>query len=236
MLIFWRFFLSHLLADFTFQFDYINRWKRTNIWGMLVHCATHMVLSTILLFPFLNSTWVDTGFVKLQGWSCILIMGILHLAEDEWRIFTMRRFKTADGTISFLWDQVIHIGVMFLLSPIYWKEGACSYFPEKWVILLCLLVGVTHALTVFLYFLEKDIYGANFPGFDEKYLNMVERFVLWAFFLLPGWWWLPFMILWMGHMHYLRKKRIIDFSHAGVYVGILLTFFLGILARRTYFG
>ena len=43
MVIFWRLLLGHLLADFTFQSNFINAWKRKSIWGMLGHCAMHPI-------------------------------------------------------------------------------------------------------------------------------------------------------------------------------------------------
>jgi len=237
MFIFWRLILAHLLADFTFQSDFISNWKRRSIKGLLFHCATHFVISAVLTYPWLWSVWVDTGWFRLNGWMCIFILSIIHLLQDEWRTFTMRRFRTADSTVYFLWDQVIHAGFIFLFSPIYgifgiFKDG--SFMPEKWIVLLCLAAAVTHALTVFIYFIEKDLYRAEFPRFDEKYLAMGERLVLWGFLLLPGYWWAPFLVLWVGHMFYLRRKRTVDFSKVGLYLGLFMTGVFGALARWVY--
>ena len=231
MLIVWRLLLSHLLADFTFQSDYINRWKRQSFLGLLAHCAIHFLIAVALLFPYLNMIWIDAGSVKLQGWTCLLAIMFIHLMEDHWRIFSMRKFHTSDSIAHFLWDQVIHISAILALSPVYGMGVGGSFFPEKWVVLACLFVCVTHALTVLIYFLEKDMDGAEFPLFDEKYLGMVERLVLWGFMLLPGYWWIPFLLLWLAHIAYLRKKRILDFSKAGLYVGLFCTFILGLAAR-----
>ena len=234
MLIFWRLILAHLLADFTFQSDYINSWKKRSIQGLLVHCATHFVISAMLTFPYISSVWIDTGWIKLHGWTCISILVVIHLLQDEWRMYTMRRFKTADCTVYFAWDQVIHAGFIFLFSPIYGMLKSGSFLPEKWVVLAAIAVGVTHALTVFVYFIEKDLYNAEFPNFDEKYLVIGERLVLWGFFLLPNYWWAPFSILWIGHMFYLRRRRTIDFSRVGFYLGLSMTFLFGFLARWVY--
>lgn len=234
MVIFWRLVLAHLLSDFTFQTDFINRWKRRSVWGMLVHCLIHLLVAFALTHRYINLVWVRAGGMELKGWMCVLILGIVHFIEDEVRVLMMRRLRTSDGTWSFLFDQLVHIVVIFTLSPMYAVTMAGTLFPEKWVVLLCLCVGVTHALTVFVYFLEKDLYGAQFPEFDEKYLVMAERLVLWGFFLLPGYWWVPFLALWVAHIFYLRKKRVVDFSKAGLYVGVFMTFLLGTAARWVY--
>lgn len=234
MLIFWRLILAHLLADFTFQSDFISSWKRRSIQGLLVHCATHFIVSAMIIFPYVNFVWIDAGWLKLHGWTCIFMIAVIHLLQDEWRMYTMRRFKTADCTVYFLWDQVIHIGFIFLFFPAYGMITSGSFIPEKWVVLVCLVVCVTHALTVFVYFIEKDLYNAEFPNFDEKYVTMGERLVLWGFLLLPGYWWAPILVLWVGHMFYLRRKRTVDFSKVGFYLGLTMAFLLGILARWIY--
>jgi uncharacterized protein YqeY len=70
---------------------------------------------------------------------------------------------------------------------------------------------VTHTCTVLVYFIEKDLYGAEFPGFDEKYLAMAERLVLAMCFLFPN----PIGAvaiagLWLGVMFYLRRHRMFE--------------------------
>ena len=207
MAVFWRLFFAHLLADFTFQTGAVNRWKRASGWGMLLHCATHLAASIILTYPYLNSYWVDINIVKLKGWACVLLIALLHYAEDEWRIFAIKKFRTADGTLHFLWDQFIHAGIIFAFSPVIGFQLNGSFFPEKWAVLGCLFVGVTHALTVFVYFIEKDFYKSGFPRFDEQYLIMAQRVVLWLFFLVPGYGWLPYFFLWLlqqTHLHVLN--------------------------------
>ncbi|MCK5583328.1 MAG: DUF3307 domain-containing protein, partial [Elusimicrobiales bacterium] len=44
MIIFWRLLLAHFLADFTLQFDIVNRLKRKGILGMIIHCGTHLIV------------------------------------------------------------------------------------------------------------------------------------------------------------------------------------------------
>ncbi len=43
-----------------------------------------------------------------------------------------------------------------------------------------------------------------------------------------------FMVLWVGHMFYLRRKRTVDFSKVGLYLGLFMTAVLGALARWVY--
>ena len=234
MLILWRLVLGHLLADFTFQSNFINAWKRKSIWGMLAHCAMHPVAYIALTYPYLNDIWVNTRWVRLEGWTCILLIFFLHFIEDEWRVFTIfSKFKLADNFLYFAWDQVIHFAVIFMFFPL---GDAAVWVPERWTVLACLFITVTHFSTVFIYFLEKDLFAGYFPDFDEKYLTMAERLVLSLCFLLPGWWFILVVAVWLGIMAYLRHKRLMDFSWFSFYVGGALAALCGWGARLVYFG
>lgn len=236
MEIFWRLILSHLLSDFTLQTDWVARAKRNSWRGMLVHSGTHLLLMLLLTAPWLKSDWVSLGGFTIKGWAAVLLIFAIHHGADFWRVFTISRLKTADGLLHFLWDRFIHVGVIFAFSPIVGFTRAGSLVPEPWVVLACLFVCVTHFSTVLLYYVEKRLYGQSFPPFDVKYMSMAQRLVLWLFFLLPGYHWVPVLILWGGYTEYLRRRRIVDFSRAGLYIGLALTVFFGVCARIVHLG
>jgi hypothetical protein len=235
--IFWRLLFGHLLADFTFQTNFINRWKRTSHVGLLVHCLMHPLFYIVLCWPFLGQTWVSNAFVHLNGWECIGIVFVTHLLEDWWRIYTIFRYGMPDNTVFFLWDQIIHYSVIFAVAPLAASEAAVGgFFPERWPVLGCLFVVITHACTVMIYFLEKDLHGAQFPGFDEQYLAMAERLVLALCFLFPG----PIGALvlaavWLGVMFVLRRRRLFDLTSFTFYMGAALSVVCGLAARAVYY-
>lgn len=226
--------LGHMLADFSFQSNFINAWKRKSIWGMLAHCAIHPVAYIALTYPYLNQFWVNTSWMQLQGWACVLLIFILHFLEDEWRVFTIFRFRTPDNTLYFFWDQIIHYACIFVFFPLGLSEMSPTWFPEKWPVLGCLFIGVTHFCTVLVYFIEKDLFGGYFPAFDEKYLTMAERLVLATCFLLPGWWWVPLAVAWVASMFYLRHRRLMDFSWFSFWAGGVVSTLCGLGARFIY--
>lgn len=234
MIIFWRLLLAHLLSDFTLQFDFVNRLKRTSAWGMLLHCLTHLAVSVALTWPWLGDTWVRLGGVSVNGWLALTVMFAVHYAVDELRVYSMRTWYK-DNTISFLVDQVIHVYVLFLISPVSFQPAG-GLVGERWTAIASLLVLVTHFMTVLVYFFEKDVFGKPFPHFDEKYFLMFERAVLWAFFFVGGYWWVPFAAAWAAQIFYVRRKRIIDLSLLNVAMNVALTAFLGLCARWVYYG
>ena len=207
MEIFWRLLFGHLLADFTLQTNFINRWKRGSAWGMLAHCSVHPLCYAALTFHSLAQDWVGLGSLQLKGWACLLILYATHYLEDEWRVTTILRHKTPDNTLYFLWDQVIHAALIFAVSPLGLGSGE-PWIPEKWPVFGCLVVALTHMTTVATYFLERDIYGGEYPGFEEKYLGMAERVVLGLSFLLPYNGWLLVAPTWWSTAGGARRRAI----------------------------
>jgi hypothetical protein len=143
-----------------------------------------------------------------------------------------------DNTAFFFWDQIIHYAFIFLVAPIAARSAvAPGFFPEKWPVLGCLFVLATHACTVLIYFVEKDLYGAQFPGDDEKYLAMTERLVLALCFLFPSKGGAVALVLaWLGVMSYLRRHRLFDLSGFTFYVGTAIACLCGAAARAIYYS
>lgn len=231
MVIFWRLMLGHFLADFTLQTNFINSWKRSSLWGMLAHCAAHPLCYAALTWPFLKDVWVDLPFLELNGWACILIVFATHFVEDQWRVFTIFRYNMPDNTLYFFWDQLIHYAVIFAVIPAGFQGGVPLLIPEKWPVLGCLFVLVTHACTVLIYFIEKDLYNKEFPGTVEKYATMAERLVLALCFLVPGNFWPLLAIGWLSAMHAVRSRRLLDLTWFSLYLGAPAAAACGLAAR-----
>ncbi|OIO00450.1 MAG: hypothetical protein AUJ51_10290 [Elusimicrobia bacterium CG1_02_56_21] len=235
MIIFWRLLLSHLLSDFTLQFDIVNRMKRDNMWGMLIHGMTHFVVSAALTWNYLPETWITFGPLALNGWWALGLMLLTHFGIDELRIYSMKTLHYRDNTVSFLTDQLLHFYVLFLIAPVIIPEPGLL-LGEKWATIAVTLVLVTHFTTVLVYFLEKDLFGKGFPHFDEKYFLIFERVVLWAFFFAAGYWWIPFAVAWVFQLMYMKRKRIIDMTRTNVWVSVVITALLGVWTRYAYYG
>ncbi len=237
MAIFWRLLFGHLLADFTFQTNYINRWKRISFFGLLIHCLMHPLFYMVLCWPYLGDFWIDNAVFRLNGWACLALIFATHWLEDWWRVYSIRRYGMPDNTVFFLWDQVIHYSVLFVAAPMAISNAAAvGFFPEKWPVLGCLFVLVTHVCTVMVYFLEKDLNGAEYPGFDEKYLAMAERLVLALCFLFPSVFGAAGLAAgWLGVMFFLRRKRMFDLTTFTFYLGTALSILCGLAARAIYY-
>lgn len=225
MEIFFRLVFGHLLADFTLQTNYIARWKRDSIYGLLVHVFIHPICYIPLTWPYLGQTWITYGGVALGGWTCVAIASALHFVADWIRIRLINN-GWPDNTVFYFSDQIIHLTVLYFLTP-FSTQG----IVDSWPILGILFVGVTHFSTVTVWFIEKDIYGRSFPETEEKYLSMLQRLVIWLFFFLPSpWWFVGPTVSLVLYGNHIRSKKI-DFSWTSVILGNTFAVVAGLVAR-----
>ncbi len=154
MEIFWKLVLAHLLGDFTFQTDFIAKWKRESIFGGLMHSLIFFACAAALCFGQLGEHWAAWGVsFPVNGWVMLAVLSLFHFFEDEWRVRTIRKAQSADSFLFFIIDQCIHIGLIFVFFPPQtWQ------MPEKWIFLSMLFVLTTHFTSIFVYFSEKAVF------------------------------------------------------------------------------
>jgi hypothetical protein len=230
MQIFWRLILAHLLTDFTFQTDRIADWKRRSAVGGLVHSGIFLVCAAVLTFGHLGEAWLTIGgTVVIRGWLALLLLTFFHFCEDEWRIWTIREKNSPDSFAFFLWDQLIH--VMFIFVFAHADEGGVT---EPWVLLAILLILVTHFTSIFIYFLEKDVFGRARLVPREKYVSMAARLVTASIPLLPLAFYPVILVAWVAVLSAVTLKR----GHASwidVVAGNILAVIFGLIARHVLY-
>jgi hypothetical protein len=222
---FFRLLFGHLLADFTFQTNFLADWKRRSGAGLLVHVVIHPLCYIALTWPFLNQTWTLFGSFRICGWAAVLIATLIHYVEDWFRVRQIA-MGWNDNTVFYVWDQAIHILVLWLLSP--WKVQPLE---NTWPLIGSLFVVVTHFATVTIWFIEKDIYGREYPATEEKYLAILQRLAVWlAFFLPTPVWPVVVVVVFATFGRYIWRRRI-DFSRASLVMGNALALTCGLISR-----
>jgi hypothetical protein len=224
MEIFFRLLFGHFLADFTFQTNFIARWKRDSFWGLVIHVLIHPVCYIALTWPFINDIWVSSP-VALNGWWCIAIAAFLHFVEDWVRVTLVNR-GVPDNTAFYFWDQAVHILILWFLCPTA-SQSVVSAWPQ----LGCLFVIVTHFATVTVWFIEKDIYGRDYPETEEKYVCILQRFAVWLAFFLPApFWFVVAALLIVSFGRYVWTRRV-DFSWTSISLGNVIAVACGAVSR-----
>ena len=85
--------------------------------------------------------------------------------------------------------------------------------------------------SIFVYLVEQDMYGRDFPTMDEKFVTMLMRLIFFLIVLLPGWRWLVWFVAWFWACLVARKNRLMDLSPFAFYFGIFGAAAVGFLVR-----
>ena len=230
--IFWRLILAHLLADFTFQTDFIAKWKRKNIFGGLAHSFIFFVCASALCFGQLGQPWLLFGrYFHINCWAVLGVLSFFHFLEDEWRVRTIRKLVSADSFFFFLLDQCIHIALIFVFFP-----PQTYQLPEKWIIFAILFVLTTHFTSIFVYFTEKTVSGSSKLGIGERYFSMAERLTVGLALVLPGFWAFGVVAAWIPRLFIGRRYPEYRASRVNMIIGNSLAIFFGLIARAVYYG
>jgi hypothetical protein len=226
MQIFWRLILAHFLTDFTLQTNFIARWKRKSILGDIIHTLLFFICGGILNFNVLGKTLYTFHSLQFNGWFLLGFVTLLHLAEDEWRVRTVNKFPRSDSFFFFLYDQFVHLSLIFIVFP-----PELGLQQENWVLLAILFIMVTHFSSIVIYFIEKDIRGSSAVPGGQKYLSMLERLATASLLLIPGWWFLIGLAIWLAFLISQRSARSKNVSGLSLTTGTLLALLFGLCAR-----
>jgi len=229
--IFWRLILAHLLADFTFQTDFIARWKRKNLFGGIAHSFVFFICASALCYGRLAQSWNVFGrHFPVNGWVALAILTLLHFLEDDWRVRAVKRSSSADTFIFFLIDQFVHVALIFIFFPFQYPG-----YNEKWVFLAILFILATHFSSIFVYFAEKGATGTSRLDSSERYYSMGERLFIGLALLLPGLWACSFAAAWLVRIVFKRGKNP-DVTFLNTIVSNALAIVIGIAARLVLYA
>lgn len=226
MKIFFRLLLAHLLTDFTLQTNFIAKWKKKSFLGVVVHSLSFFIFGLILTWEDLNKIWFNYP-VKLSGIWCLIILFVLHVIEDEYRSYNVRHYHIQDTILFFLWDQVIHIVLIFIFSPFNELE------TEPWVIIMCILIVGTHVLSVLLLYIDMFFYSKDiaYSFFNKKYYSILINLAVMLCFLLP--YKLYFISLLIAPISWILNRKFKFLSSLNWWINTAVSYGFGILILYT---
>ena len=106
--IFWMFVLSHLIADYPLQTDWLVSVKRT-WWGLSLHVSVHLAMLIILAGPALPTLW-----------RYLLLLAAIHYLIDSFKNWLSRaRPQWINGP--YIFDQFLHL--LSLIGVAFWVHA-----------------------------------------------------------------------------------------------------------------
>lgn len=138
--------MAHLLADFVFQPTKLVKWKVESAWGVIVHSAIHIVVSAVLIFPYLN---LKTALI-------IFGLGAIHAIIDFAKISIS--IKSDKFMAGFIIDQMCHLITVVAAGMAIgylnnWQDQT-SFIPNIYnnhliVLFLILLVFMSYTIEIY---------------------------------------------------------------------------------------
>ena len=136
---------------------------------------------------------------------------------------------------SFFVKNFVNVLFLVLVAPFEELYNSGNFFAESWVVFLVGLLLATRVLGWFIFAIEQDVYGRDYPSFDEQWLLALVRAIFFLLMLLPGLRWAVVFVVWMGACLYARKIRLLDIPAWAFFVGAFGAAFIGFLVRLRFY-
>jgi hypothetical protein len=175
---FWRILLSHILADYPLQPDWIVFNKR-KAWGLGVHIAIHFVVMFVLVGP-----------ARSQIWPQLLALTGVHLLLDITKSsITPARARSAIP--HYLLDQLLHVISIYLVAG--WIDRSLDPSlipaPSDWP-----LLASAYIVATYVWFITERTAYSNDTGYITEleaqfWPRMIGRAVMLTamLWISPGW-------------------------------------------------
>lgn len=234
MIVFWRLLLVYyILALFFYNRPFFAWRDKKPLVTAWVQMGAFLLLATGLLWPYLAMKWPFFHFFSLHGWQCVIGLSLLYVVND--RLFVFRAGQLKYHSLTFLAHDLMAFLLFFLASPLDVLYQTGNWVADSWTVFAVGGLVVSKMFSVFIYMVEQDIYGRDYPTIDESFVTMLMRLVFYLIVLLPGWRWVAWFLVWLWACQIARKNRLLDFSRFSLYFGILGATAVGFLAKWSFY-
>lgn len=207
---FWRILLSHILADYPLQPDWIVFNKR-KAWGLGVHIAIHFGAMFLLVGP-----------TRTEIWPKLLALAGVHLLLDITKSsITPARARSAIPY--YLLDQLLHVISIYLVASWIDRGLDPALIPpsSEWP-----LLASAYIIATYVWFITERTAYSNDKGYmieleEQFWPRMIGRAVMLTALLLvvPGWNAIAFVMAFQVPYlkgDYRRRALLVDVSVAVV--------------------
>ncbi len=234
MIVFWRLFLALFLTDFVFFHKALHEaQQKSRVKAMAIRSLTFAVLAMLFCYHYLTQPWPFLEEFSLPGWVCILLFALFHGFTDYY--YQLGGKIKYGYTLTFFLKNFVNILFLILMAPFKALYETGNFFAEPWVVFLVGLLLVTRGIGWFIFCVEQDKYGRDYPTFDEQWMLAMVRAIFFLIMLLPGLRWALFLVVWLGACLYARSIRLLDVPRWAFWVGVVGSVCIGFLLRLRFY-
>lgn len=230
MIVFWRLVLAYYLCAVIFYNRRFFAWRDANAKAAgILQFLGFAFLASVLCFEYLAIDWQLADLWPLPGWAGVLLVAFLYTTIN--RLFVYRTGQKQGHTITFLLHDLLALLALFICSPLHQLYHTGNFMLEPIVVFFVGVLIVTKMFSVFIYMVEMDIYGRDYPTIDESFVTMLMRLIFFLIVLLPGWRWVVWFLVWVYTCRVAHKSRLLDLSPFALYFSILGATAVGFFVR-----
>ncbi|MBR2865586.1 MAG: hypothetical protein IKC13_04875 [Elusimicrobiaceae bacterium] len=234
MIVFWRLLLAYYISAVLFYHRPFFAWRdRRPCLSALLQGSTFLALCLSLCWPYLDLSWPFLHFFHLPGSICLLFLAIFYVFNDRMLVFRAGQMKY--HSLTFLAHDFLIILFIFLCVPFKVLYETGNFMAAPWTLLAVGFLVITKMFSVFIYMVEQDLYGRDYPTIDESFITMLMRLIFYLIILLPGWRWLIWFFAWLWACQIARKNRLMDFSRFALYFSAFGAGAIGFLAKWSFY-
>lgn len=233
MIVFWRLLLAYYVAAVCFYNRPFFAWRdQRPIVSALLQGSSFFILCLLFTWDYVNMTWPLLHFFHLSGWVCLIFFSFFYVFID--RLFVYRNGQLKCHAITFLAHDFLIWLAVFLCVPFRVLYETGNWVAAPWTVTFVGLLIVSKMFSVFIYMVEQDLYGRDYPTIDESFITMLMRLIFFLIVLLPGWRWVIWFIAWLWACQIARKNRLMDFSRFALYFSAFGATAVGFLAKWSF--
>jgi len=233
MIVFWRLVLVYYICAILFYNQRFFAWRERHPNGASVlQTVVFGALAAFLCLPYLTLDWPVADIWSMPGWGGIIIVSVLYSIIN--RLFVYRKGQKRGYTLTFLIHDVLAILALLVCSPLYELYRSGDLMSEPVTLFWIGVIVVTRMFSIFIYMVEQDLYGRDYPTLDESFVTMLMRLIFFLIVLLPGWRWVLWFIVWFLACVEADRNRLMDLSRFAFYFSIFGATAIGFLVRYSW--
>ena len=234
MIVFWRLLLTYYICAILFYNRRFFAWRdKGPVKAAILQVVSFALLAGILCGPYLSMDWQLMEILPLPGWAGILICAILCTLINALLVY--RPNQTKGYTATFLIHDALCILVLFGCSPLHMLYHTGNFMLEPLTVFFVGLIVVTRMFNIFIYMVEQDLYGRDYPTIDESFVTMMMRLIFFLLVLLPGWRWVLWFVVWVYVCGEAHQNRLMDLSRFALYFSMFGAAAVGFLVRYSWY-
>lgn len=234
MIVFWRLVLTYYICAVLFYNRRFFAWRdRHPNAASVLQVVVFALISSLLCSSYLTIDWQLADLWPLPGWMGILVVSVLYALINQ--LFVYRAGQKRGYTVTFLVHDTLELLAIFVCSPLHILYHTGNFMSEPTTVFFVGLLVVTKMFSVFIYMVEMDLYGREYPTLDESFVTMLMRLIFFLIVLLPGWRWVLWFLVWCFACGEAYRNRLMDFSRFALYFSILGATAVGFLVRYSWY-